>query len=132
MRLFRAKSTYVYLFCVYAINALFLLFHSVKKYAPLHATPLLIAVSQVLGMVLLAVLAFFAIRRTSSGLEKCVLVLTGSICLLFVAGVLSEYGYSLPSPLHLHSAFVVTSCATALLAGWRTLQIMTGKENEAD
>jgi uncharacterized membrane protein len=130
MRLFRAKSTYVYLFCVYAINALFLLFHAAKKHVPLHATPLLIVASQVVGMVLLAVLAFFATRRASSGLEKCVLVLTGSICLLFVAGGLREYGSSLPSPLHLHSVFVVTSCATALLAGWRTLQVVTGKGNE--
>lgn len=130
MRLFRAKSAYVYLFCVYALNALFLLFHTVKKHVPLHATPLLIVVSQVIGMALLAVLAFWAIRRTSSGLEKCVLVLTGSICLLFVAGVLPEYGYGLPISLHLHSVFVVTSCAAALLAGWRTLQIVTGKGNE--
>lgn len=127
MQLFRAKSTYVYLFCVYAINALFLLLHTVKKHAPLRTTPPLIVVSQVIGMVLLAVLAFFAIRRTSIGLEKWVLALTASICLLFVAGVLPEYG--LPSAPHLHSVFVATSCATALLAGWRTLQIVTGKGN---
>jgi hypothetical protein len=130
MQLFRAKSTYVYLFCVYAINALFLLFHTVKKHAPLRTTPPLIVVSQVISMVLLAAMAFFAIRRTSIGLEKCVLVLTGSICLLFVAGVLPEYGHGLPSALHLHSVFVATSCATALLAGWRTLQVVTGKGNE--
>jgi hypothetical protein len=130
MRLFRAKSLYVYLFCVYALNALFLLFHTVSKHVPLQTTPVLIVVSQVIGMVALAVLAFLAIRRTSSGLEKCLLILTGSICMLFVAGVLPEYGYGLPMSLHLHSVFVVTNCATALLAGWRTLQIFTGKGNE--
>ncbi len=130
MQLFKAKSTYVYLFCVYAINALFLLFHAVKKHAPLRTTPPSIVVSQVIGMVLLAVLAVFAIRRTSSGLEKWVLVLTGTICLLFVVGVLPEYGYGLSVAPDLHSVFVATSCATALLAGWRTLQIVTGKGNE--
>lgn len=131
MRLFRAKSTYIYLSCVYAINALFLLFHTVKKHAELHtATPLLIVISQVIGMLLLAVVAFVAVRSTSSRLEKCVLVLTGGICLLFVAGVFPEYGYGLPSLLRLHSVFVVTSCATALLAGWRTLQIVAGKGHE--
>lgn len=128
MRLFKAKSTYVYLFCVYAINALFLLFHTVNKHPPVHTTPPLIVVSQVIGMVFLAALAFFAIQRTSIGLEKWALALTGSICLLFVAGVLPEYG--LPSAPHLHSVFVATSCATALLVGWRTLQIVTEKGNE--
>ncbi len=130
MQLFRTKSTYVYLFCVYAINASFLLLHTAKKRAPLRTAPSLIIISQVIGMVFLAVLAFLAVRRTSIGLEKGVLVLTGSICLLFVAGVLPEYGYDLPGTLHLHSIFVATSCAAALLAGWRTFQIVTGKGND--
>lgn len=130
MQLFRAKSTYIYLFCVYAINAFVLVFHAAKKPPHMHPTPTLIVVSQVIGMLFLATLAFLAIRRTSSGLEKCVLVLTGGICLLFVAGRLPEYGYGLPSQLHLHSVFVVTSCTTALLAGWRTLQIVTGKGSD--
>ncbi len=129
MQLFRAKSTYIYLFCVYAINAFVLLLHTAKKPPQMHPTPTLIVVSQVIGMLFLATLAFLAIRRTSSELEKCVLVLTGGICLLSVAGRLPEF-YGLPSQLHLHSVFVVTSCTTALLAGWRTLQIVTGKGSD--
>ncbi len=130
MRLFRAKSTYIYLFCVYAINAFVLLFHNAKKPPQAHPTPTLIVVSQVIGMLFLATLAFLAIRRTSSRLEKCVLVLTVGICLLFVVGLLPEYGYGLPSQLHLHSVFVVTSCMTVFLAGWRTMQIVTGKGSD--
>lgn len=124
MRLFRAKTTYIYVFCVYAANAWFLLRHAVKKSIAVHRTPFLpIVLPQVIGMLLLAVLAFLAMRRTSNGLEKFVLVLTGIICLLFVAGVLPEYGYNLPDSLHLHSLFVAASCAAALLAGWRMLQV---------
>lgn len=120
MRLFRAKSTYIYLFCVYALNAVFLLFHTVKNHAS-HTTPLTIVVPQVIGMLLLAVVALVAIRRTSSVIEKSVLVLTSVICLLFIAGVAESNGCDLPAPLHSHSVFVAVSCVAALLAGWRLL-----------
>jgi len=124
MRLFRAKMTYVCVFCIYAINALFLLLHAAKKSIPTHRTPFVsIVLPQVIGMLLLAVLAFVAVRKTSSSVEKWVSVLTGIICLLFVAGVLSEFGYRLPSPLRLHTAFVALSCAAAVLAGWRMFQV---------
>ena len=123
MRLFRTKSTYVYLFCAYAINAVFLLFHTVKNHAPLHTTPLTIVVPQVIGMLLLAVMALVAIRRTSSVIERSVLVLTSVICLLFIAGVAEWNGYDLPAPLHSHSVFVAVSCVAALLAAWRLLEV---------
>lgn len=124
MRLFRAKSTYVYVFCVYAINALFLLFHATKKSMPTHRTPFVsIVVPQVTGMLLLGVLASLATRKTSSILEKCVLISTTIICLLFVVSVLPEYGYNLPGPLLNYSVFVAVSCVAALLAGWRMLEI---------
>jgi hypothetical protein len=124
MRLFRAKRTYVYIFCVYAVNALLLSVHGVRRSMPTHRAPLLsIVVPQVIGMLFLAALASVATRRTSSFLEKCVLGLTAIICLLFVAGVMHDYGYYLPLPLHSRSVFVAASCAAALLAGWRMLQI---------
>jgi hypothetical protein len=123
MRLFRAKSTYLYLFGVYAINALFLLFHNVKETAPLHTTPLLIVVPQVTGMLLLAVIALMATQKTSSVLEKIILVLTSVICALFIASVVKARGYNMPSPLYSHSLFVAVSCVAALLAGWRLLDV---------
>lgn len=123
MRLFRAKSTYISLFCVYALNAVFLLFYTVKNHAPLHTTPLTIVVPQVIGMLLLAVIALVAIRRTSSVIERSVLVLTSIICLLFIAGVAESIGCDLPAPLHSHPVFVAVSCVTALLAAWRLLEV---------
>jgi hypothetical protein len=128
MRLFRAKSTYTYLFCVYAINAVFLLFHTVKNHAaPFHPTPWTIVVPQVVGMLVLGVMALVAIRRTSSVIEKSVLFLTTVICLLFIAGVAESHGIELPAPLHSHSAFVGASCITAVLAGWRLLEVVMTK-----
>jgi hypothetical protein len=128
MRLFKEKGTYVYVFCVYAINALFLVSHAMKKSAPTHKSPLLfIVIPQVIGMLLLAVVASFSTRRTSNALEKCILILTSIICVLFVASVFSTLGYDVPRFLVSYSAFVVVSCAAALLAGWRTVEIvMTG------
>jgi hypothetical protein len=115
---------YVYAFCIYALNALFLLLHAAKKSMPVHRTPFLpIVVPQVVGMLFLGILASLATRRTSRALEKCVLILTTVICLLFVGSVLPEYGYNLPIPLYSHSVFVAVSCAAALLAGWRMLEI---------
>lgn len=131
MRLFRAKRTYVYVFSVYAINAAFLLSHAVKKSMPAHRALFMpIVVPQVIGMLLLGVLASLATRKTSSVLEKCVLILTTIICFLFVVSLLPEYGHNLPSPLHNDSVFVAVSCAAALLAGWRMLEVaMKGTDN---
>lgn len=134
MRLFKAKGLYIYVFCVYAINALFLLFHHGKKSTPTDgAVGLSIALPQVIGMLFLAVVASLATRRTSSVLERCVLILTSIICLLFVASVLPKFGYNPPRPLHDYSIFVAVSCLAALLAGWRMLQlVMTDKRNDVD
>jgi 4-amino-4-deoxy-L-arabinose transferase-like glycosyltransferase len=122
MRLFKGKGTYIFVFCVYAVNALFLLFHTVKT-PPLHTTSLTIVVPQVIGMSLLAVIALVAIRRTSSAIERGVLVLTSVICALFVARVAESNGCDLPALLYSHSVFVVVSCVAALLAGWRLLEV---------
>jgi Gpi18-like mannosyltransferase len=130
MRLFRSKGTYIYLVCVYAINALFLLFHAVRKQAPLQTTPLLTVVPQVIGMLLIAVIVLMAMRRTSSVLEKSVLVLTSAICVLFIASVVKSHGYNLPSPLYSHSVFVAVSCGAALLAGWRLLEVAVTERAE--
>lgn len=130
MRLFREKKIYVYVFCVYAITALFLLSPTVKKSVPAHRGALLsIVIPQVVGMSLLAVVVSFAIRRTSNILEKCALILTGIICLLSVVSVFPKFGYDLPRPLIDHSVFVIVSCAAAVLAGWRMLQVVTDKRN---
>jgi hypothetical protein len=131
MRLFNAKSTYVYLFCVYAMNALFLLFHAVKKPALPSATPFFLVVApQVVGMLLLAVMALVATRKTSSALEKSVLVLTSVICLLFIADVAKSHGYKLTGPLYSHSVFVAVNCGTALLAGWRVVEVAVAERAE--
>lgn len=134
MRLFKAKRLYIYVFCVYAINALFLLFHYGKKSAPTDgAVGLSIVVPQVIGMLFVALVASLATRRTSSILERCILILTSIICLLFVASVLPKFGYNPPSPLRDYSIFAAVSCLTALLAGWRMLQlVMSDKGNDVD
>lgn len=122
---------YVYVFCVYAITALFLLSHTVKRSVPAHRGALFsIVIPQVIGMSLLAVMASVATRRTSNILEKCALVLTGIICLLSVVSVFPKFGYDVPGPLIDHSVFVTISCAAAVLAGWRMVQVVTDKRNE--
>jgi hypothetical protein len=131
MRLFREKKMYVYVFCAYAITALFLLSHTVKKSEPAHGGALLsIVIPQVIGMSFLAVIAFLATRRTSNILEKCALILTGIICLLSVVSVLPKFGYDVPRLLIDHSVFVAVSCAGAVLAGWRMFQVAAEKRNE--
>jgi xanthine/uracil permease len=131
MRLFRAKSTYIYAFCGYAISALFLLSHGTRKSLPAEGgVLLLIVIPQVIGMSLLAAMAFSATRRTSSILEKCALILTGILCLLSVVSVFPKFGYDVPRSVISHSAFVTVTCAAAVVTGWRMLQIVTGKGNE--
>ncbi len=74
-------------------------------------------------MLLLALVALMATRRTSSALEKSVLVLTSAICALFIASVGKSHGYNLPSLFYSHSLLVGVSCAAALLAGWRLFEV---------
>jgi hypothetical protein len=124
MRLFKENKMYVYAFCVYALNALFLLLHSVGKSTPTHKLPAFsVLVPQCVCMLLIAVIAFAAIRKTSSAVEKTVLVLTGILCLLFLFNVVSQLGFSWASFPFSHVVFVSISCAAALLAGWRALEI---------
>jgi hypothetical protein len=127
MRLFKTNQVYVYASCVYALNAIFLLCHSPKVSAPMHKTsPLFTVAPQMVGMALLAFLAFSYIRNTSSAIEKVVLLLTCILCVMFLAGSLSGFGFGWARIPSAHPIFVTISCAVALLATWRTLQIMTG------
>ena len=74
MRLFKENKIYAYAFCVYALNALFLLQHSIRKSTPIHKLPALsVLVLQCICMLLIAVIAFAAIRRTSNAVEKTAL-----------------------------------------------------------
>jgi hypothetical protein len=126
MRLFKENKIYAYAFCVYALNALFLLQHSVRKSTPTHKLPAFsVLVLQCICMLLIAVIAFAAIRKTSNAVEKTVLVLTGIICLLFLLNVISQLGFSWASFPFSHVVFVSISCAAALLAGWRALEVTT-------
>jgi glucose uptake protein GlcU len=126
MRLFKTRRMYVYAACVYGLNALYLVVHSVKKTIPIHRTPSLsIVLPQAIGMLLLAILALAAIRKTSSAIEKSVLTLTGAICILFLMSVLYALGCSWADFPFSHLMFVAISCAAALLASWRVLQVPT-------
>jgi hypothetical protein len=126
MRLFKAKSIYVYASCVYALNALFLLWHSARGPAPINKTPPLLSVvaPQMVGMAFLAIVAFSYIRNTSSAIKKAVLFLTCLICVLFLHGSLSKFGFVGASIPAAYPVFMTASCAAAILAVWRTVQIM--------
>jgi len=137
MRLFKDRSTYVYASCVYAANALFLALHTAKKTALAPGgPPFSIVVPQVIGMSLLAIIAWIATRRTSSVLERCVLTLTGIICLLSVASAVRKFDINVSPMLIDHSVFVVVSWAAAFLAAWRTVQVwkepMGPRQGQAD
>jgi len=124
MRLFREKKIYFYAFCIYALNAFFLVLHLVRKSAPIHRIPnLLVLVPECLCMIFIAVIALTSMRKTSSAVEKTVLMLTSVLCLLFLLNVMSELGLRWASLPFSHGAFVVISCAAALLAGWRALEV---------
>lgn|SRR5215469_1638012 len=125
MRLFDAKSTYVYIFCAYALNALFLLLHSPKvPTSSYESSNFLIVVPKIVGMIFGAVLSFASIRKTSSLIEKTVLILTGLLCLLVLASVLPKVGYEWANFSFSHSIFVIVSCVAAVLAGIRALQVL--------
>jgi hypothetical protein len=124
MQLFEKTNTYVYIFCAYTLNALLLLFHSMKGSLASHKPPdLLVLVPMILGMGSGVLLSFVFIRRTSSLVEKAVLILTGVLCLLFLVSVLAEIGYEWADFPFSHAIFVLVSCAAAVLAGIRVLQL---------
>jgi hypothetical protein len=124
MRLFNDRSTYVYASCVYVTNAVFLACHTTKKAIPAAmGSPFSIVVPQVIGMSFLAIISWLAIRRTSSILERCVLVLTGLVSALSVTSALRKFGLNVPPMLVDHLLFVVLSWAAALLTLWRTLEV---------
>jgi hypothetical protein len=132
MRLFDATSTYVYIFCAYALNALVLLFHSTKGSMSSHRPPdLLVLVPMIVGMMLGALLSFSSIRKTSNLIEKSVLILTGAICLLFLVGALPEIGYEWANFSFSHAAFVIVSCVAAVLVGVRVLQLVRFSRNSS-
>jgi hypothetical protein len=133
MRLFDATSTYLYIFFAYALNALFLLFHSAKAPTSFHGPPdLLVLIPKVASMVFGVALSFASIRKTSSLIERVVLILTGALCCLFLVSVLSEVGFEWAGFPRSHSAFVIVSCAAAVLAGIRVFQLMRfSKDREA-
>ncbi len=132
MRLFDATSTYVYIFCAYALNALVLLLHSTKGPISSHRTPdLLILVPMIAGMMFGALLSFVSIRKTSSLIEKGVLILTGVLCLLFLVSVLPEIGYEWANFPFSHAIFVIISCVAAVLVGIRVLQLVRFSRNSS-
>jgi hypothetical protein len=127
MRLFHDRKLYAYAFCAYVINALLVSYQG-HKLETVGRRPLLsIVVPQIIGMLFLALLASVATRRTSSILEKSILILTAMICLLSVASVLPKFNYDLPKFLIQHLVFVIASYALAMLSGWRMTQVLTRK-----
>lgn len=133
MRLFDATSTYVYIFCMYALNALFLLLHSTKSPISSHRSlDLLVLVPMVVGMMFGAFLSFVSIQKTSNIIEKAVLILTGILCLLFLISVLPQVGYEWANFPFSHAIFVIVSCVAAVLTGIRVFQLVRfSKENSA-
>jgi hypothetical protein len=132
MRLFRATSTYVYIFCAYALNALVLLLHSVRSPLSPHKPPdLLVLIPMVVGMAAGALFSFISIRSTTNLVEKTVLILTGVLCLLFLVSVLPEIGYEWASFPFSYAIFVIVSCAAAVLAGIRVLQLARSSEDRS-
>ena len=133
MRLFDATSTYVYIFCAYALNALFLLLHSTNSPMSSHRSPdFLVLVPMIVGMTFGASLSFVSTRKTSSMIEKTVLILTGVLCLLFLISVLPKAGYEWANFPFSHAIFVTVSCVAAVLTGIRVFQLVRfSKENSA-
>jgi hypothetical protein len=124
MRLFKENRIYFYAFCVYGLNAFFLLFHSIRGSTQIHRIPnLLVLILECICMLLIVVLALASIGRTTSLVEKTVLILTSGLCLLFLLKVMSELGLRWASLPFSHGVFVAISCATALLAGWRAVVV---------
>jgi hypothetical membrane protein len=80
-------------------------------------------------MLFVVIISFASIRSTSSTLEKVVLVLSGILCSLVLVGVLPELGYPWAVSPFANTLFVVVSCAVALLAGLRTIQIATSRSS---
>jgi glucan phosphoethanolaminetransferase (alkaline phosphatase superfamily) len=133
MRLFDATSTYVYIFCAYALNALVLLLHTTKNpTSTLRSPDFLVLIPMIVGMVFGALLSFVSIRKTSSRIEKTVLILTGALCVLFLIGVLPKVGYEWANFPFSHAIFVIVSCIAAVLTGIRVFQLVRfSKENSA-
>jgi hypothetical protein len=132
MRLFDATSTYVYIFCAYALNALVLLLHSTKGPISSNRPPdLLVLVPMIVGMMFGALLSFVWIRKTSSLIEKSVLMLTGVLCLLFLVSVLPEIGYEWANFRFSHLIFIIVSCVAAVLVGIRALQLVRLSSNSS-
>lgn len=75
-------------------------------------------------MFMIALLSILLIRHTSSVIERTVLILTSAICLLFVFDAIPQltFGSAYGS-----FVFLVISCMAALLASWRTAQVMKSK-----
>jgi hypothetical protein len=131
MRLFKATSTYVYIFCAYVLNAIVLLLHSVKSSPSSHnPADLLVLIPMIVGMLAGAVMSFFSIRHTSIFVEKSVLILTGLLCLLFVISTLPGLGYEWAAFPFSRPLFIVISCVAAVLVGARVLQLVCSSNDQ--
>ena len=125
MRLFKATSTYVYIFCAYALNAIALLLHSERSSPSSHKPEdLLVLIPMIVCMMAGAIMSFVSIRNTSIVIEKCALILTGLLCLLFVISTLPGLGYEWAAFPFSRPLFIVISCAAAVLVGVRVLQVI--------
>jgi hypothetical protein len=124
MRLFDATSTYVYIFGAYALNSLFLLVH-LRSPASLHGPPsLVVLLPKAVGMICGVAITFASMRKTTSFIERIVLVLTGLLCVFVLVGVLPELGYRWAAFPFSRMLFVVISCLATVLVGIRVLQVV--------
>lgn len=127
MRLFKSTGIYVYASCTYAVNAVAVVFHYQRNSASprVHSLDAIVVLTAI-SMLFLATVALFALKKTSSALERCALVMTNIIGVMIFADYLMRYGFGLPKFSYFRPVFVAVNCAVTIVAGWRTVQVIRG------
>jgi hypothetical protein len=129
-RLLKSPKDYVLILCAYLANALYasyILFYQ-NKSAPRNLSDVGVVVPLLIGMSAVILLIPMAIRRTSLGLEKAVVVITGILFALCVVDYLRDLGvewFYLPE---FKAMFMIVSWVAAILSSILTLVVCKSNE----
>jgi hypothetical protein len=130
MRIFKSTSNYVIAFFAYGMSALLSFHRSPQKSLSVPRADAFICFSQVVVSFCVALLFISLMRRTTYGIEKAALALTGVYFIFYSLSTLQTFGYLPPLFSSTHPIFVIITCLSAIVAGVRMVQVLSNQRNE--
>lgn len=125
MQMFKTTRAYLVVFCLYILNALIVCY---PLRANSQANPFVYSsyflIANILGGLFCLMLFLSGIRKTSSLVEKFIMILSGLFFVLFITDNIHKLGYAWAFVPLRHSISAVVICAAAILTGIRLLQVL--------